>query len=227
MLTARDPSVRGNIVVGRAQYLQDLAPLLPTFIGFHWPYRGLLRKEMKRVLHLTTLYRLLDDLRSVHDGTVILDEGPVYMLSRMWFFAEGRIDNHGFERWWHGAIRRWTGTIQAIVWLDADNGILAHRIRQRGEPYPSVFGSLPDTPDRPLFQFLSRYRGIYQRVIAEMTRGGVPVIRFDTGVTPTKDIADQVLHALRNGASSRRNGGCHAGGLGQPTPGDERTHAGA
>ena len=200
VLTERERTLRGNIVVAPTQYLQDIPPLLPTFVGVHWPYRGLLRKEMKRILYLTTLYRVLEEARRTDETAFVLDEGPVYMLSRMRFFAEGRVESHNLERWWRMALERWAAAIKVIVWLDADNGILAQRIRRRGEPYPSVFMSGREASDRPLFQFLTRYRGIYHRVIGEMLAlGTVAVLRFDTGVTESAAVAEAVLQSLYSG----------------------------
>jgi shikimate kinase len=191
-LGARDALIRADIAVPRSSYFRDIPSLLPTFVDFRRPWRTFLRKEMKRVLHLTTLYRRLDEARQGGQGIVLFDEGPVYMLARLRFLGGGGIDNPGFERWWRSTILQWAEVLELIVWLDADVRVLVERIRSRSGPAP-----INDTTDAALFAFIDRYRSCYDRVVGELTTAGGPrVITLDTGRKSIDALASRILTGI-------------------------------
>lgn len=188
----RDARVRGNVTIPRARYVASAAPLLPTLVRLHLPFRGFRQQEMKRVLYLTTLERMLSGAATHRDEIRVLDEGPVYMLARMLYFNERLMTDAAFRRWWGVAASRWARVLDAVVWLDADTAILARRIRERpGRPPVS------DTRDAHLLPFLRRYRRCYSRVMHDLAVFGGPlVVHIDSGRMPVDVIAQDVLHAV-------------------------------
>jgi hypothetical protein len=163
--------------------------LQPNFYRIHNPYRRILWKEMKRILYLEVLHEALQRQASNEPGAIILDEGPIYILSRLRVFGGDVVDSISFQRWWSTAIKRWASTVDAIVWLDAADPILAFRIRTREQPCP-----INDQTDSALFKFLARYRTAFEKVITELTAvAGPRVIKFSTDQESLEQIAERVL----------------------------------
>lgn len=188
-LGQRDHGIRTVVRIPTRRYLATAFRLLPTFISIHRPYRGLQWKEMKRILYLGALHQLLRQETFTNYRAVVLDEGPVYMLSRLRVFGGEAIESRTFQKWWRGAISEWADTIDGIVWLDAEDPILADRIRTRDQPYP-----VKDVSDSSVRNFLARYRAAFDYVIKELTTGDGPrVFRFVTDGQSSDQIADKIL----------------------------------
>ncbi len=157
-----DPGLRVRPHVSGADYLASAAPLLPTFVSLHWPFRGLLSKEMKRILRLGALHRVAQ--RSEQYRALVFDEGPVYMLARILVYGGENIRTRGFARWWRRAVAQWAATLDVVVWLDAPDAVLAERIHTRPQ-WHHVQGAGTEA----LTAFLRVYRTAFTRVITELT----------------------------------------------------------
>ena len=189
ILGQRDKRIRAGLRIPKHGYIKGVFLLLPTFLRIHRPYRGILWKEMKRILYLKALHQLLKQEAAKSYRAIVLDEGPVYMLSRLRVFGGGAIQGLSFEKWWQSAINEWANTVDAIIWLDADNPTLAQRIRTRNQPCP-----VKDMTDSSLHVFFGRYRAAFEQVISELTAGDGPeVIKFVTHREATEQIADRIL----------------------------------
>jgi deoxyadenosine/deoxycytidine kinase len=189
LLSDRDQRIRAGLRIPIRRYLKWALLLQPTFLRIHNPYRRILWKEMKRILYLQVLHEIIEQEASKNDQPIVLDEGPVYMLSRLRVFGGAAIESASFESWWQTAITQWAATVDAIVWLDADNPILAHRIRTRDQPYP-----IKDMSDSAVYKFFARYRTAFEKVISEMTTNAGPqVMKFITHEEPVERIADFIL----------------------------------
>jgi hypothetical protein len=192
-LRQRDARICGNVEISCLTYLRDIPPLLATFAKFHRPFRGLRQKEMKRVLHLTTLGRVLRAPEAEGPHIQVLDEGPVYMLTRMLCLGEPRFDNEAFHLWWDVAVSQWARRLRLVVCLDAAPYVLARRIRRRPGPPP-----ISDTTDGSLLPFLEKYRRCYDRVVHQLTEAGGPApVTFDTSCLTIDSLANHVLGAIR------------------------------
>ena len=190
ILAERDKEIRAGLSIPKARYIKAAFRLLPTFIRIHRPYRGILWKEMKRILYLKALHQLLQQERPKGYTAIVLDEGPVYMLSRLRVFGGDRIQALSFEKWWKSAIDEWTSAVDAIVWLDAKDPILKTRIQTRKQPYP-----VKNMSDSFVSQFFAGYRTAFEQVISELTAADGPeVIRFATDHQTTEQIANQILY---------------------------------
>jgi shikimate kinase len=189
-LRARDAAIRPNVAIPRWQYVPDALGLAPAFMKFHSPCRRLFWKEMKRMLHLATLHRIVTAQGHGNSGTRVFDEGPVYMLARMLQLGADRFDNEALRHSWEEAAQRWARILRLIVWLDADSATLARRIRSRPGPPP-----VNDTRDVSLIPFLDRYRACYAEVLQAMTTDGrgPAVITFDTGRSSVHAIAERLI----------------------------------
>ena len=191
-LTRRDSRIMSLPPIAATTHVRDALSLLPRFVRFHSPFEALFRKEMKRVLYLTTLERVLNETRETTPPVLVMDEGAAYMLARMLYFGGPILENEAFREWWHSAVARWARALRILVWLDADTGILAHRIRARGGRPP-----ICDLGDAALVPFLERYRACYRMVVRQLTATEGPVVTaIDTGSCGLDAVAARALAAI-------------------------------
>lgn len=164
-----DPEVRARPRISLWRYVAGIPPLIPTFLRLHRPFHGVLAKEMKRILRLHALERL------VHETTdcriLVFDEGPVYLLARILVYGGPGIKTRSFQECWRRAIATWAVELNAIVWLDAPEDLLAARLRARPvHPFAHT-----GTDDRSVRGLLRAYRAAFDQVIGELTAAGGPL----------------------------------------------------
>jgi len=165
-LARLEPSVRVRPRITWWQYLVNVPAMLPTFLQIHRPFRGVLFKEMKRLLRLHVLHRLVRETQDCR--ILVFDEGPVYLLARILVYGARRIQTRGFEEWWQRAIAMWAAELDVIVWLDAPDGVLGPRLRNR-PLHPFVY-----TGDNSVQALLRAYRDAFARVIDDLVAAGGP-----------------------------------------------------
>jgi hypothetical protein len=196
-----DPTLQAGLRPPRIRHMAQILPLLPTFLALHWPYRGLLRKEMKRITYLRTVYGMLHGELPGRPRAVILDEGPVYMLARLRVYGGERIRTATFERWWRGTVAQWARTVDLIVWLDAPDITLLQRSRTRDQVH-----QLQRLSEVRAQQFLAAYRQAYETVVGALTElSGPAVLRVRSDQQSVEAIRDQVLAEIRF-IGARRSG---------------------
>ncbi|HEV3469357.1 MAG TPA: AAA family ATPase [Pyrinomonadaceae bacterium] len=166
---------------------------LPQLVGM---LRGRGRpgfQELALVVRINALGRLVGREAARRQRFVLLDEGTVFALAKLYAFgrAEGRL---------RGLVRRWAGMLDAVVWLDAPDEVLARRIRGRAKPH-----RMKARTDEEISAFLARYRESYERVVKELSAGGrVRVIRLSTGEGETPErVAERVLAGIEGGNRTR------------------------
>lgn len=196
-LARLSPGVTAGLRVSRPHHLRTAAGLGRVLAGLHWPFRGVRWMETKRVVHVEALYRAARASRP-GGGPLLLDEGPVYMLSRMLVFGGSRLDAPGLRRWWRDAVMRWGATLGLVVWLDAPDAVLSARIRRRAQPHP-----VKGLDDISIAAFLRDYRQAYEHVLDELgVAADGRLHRFATDRTPIERIATQVRALLEDACRS-------------------------
>jgi shikimate kinase len=197
-LAQLNPKIRARLRVPVWSYLASVPALLPTFLGLHWPFRGLLTKEMKRMLRVSALHRMVQ--HSAPGGILLFDEGPVYMLARILVFGADNIRSAAFERWWRSAIAEWAATLDVIVWLEAPDDVLATRLHTRAQPHP-----LRGADDQDVSTFLQSYRAAFTRVRDEFClMDGPQQWTIRTDAAPPDRTARTVLDRLQQEVVPRR-----------------------
>lgn len=192
-LALRSAGAQTSLHLRWPKFVPAAVGLTPTLLAVHRPFRGLLWKEMKRMVYVGTLRRALG--RAAGARPVILDEGPIYMLARLRVFGEDRLGSPAFERWWREAVRQWAVALTLIVRLDAPDAVLIQRLRSRDQSHP-----LRGHGDEAISRFLQAYRDAYDAVIeALMAVDGAPqLLTFRTDEQPVDRIADVVApHLVR------------------------------
>jgi shikimate kinase len=192
VLKARDRGVRAGLGVWGlpVPLLLSTALLsLPQLLGM-WRRRGAVGwKEAGLVVRLNALGRLLGRESSGRHRFLLLDEGTVFALAKLRAF--GRAGPVGEEQL-AGMTERWAQRLDAVVWLDAPDEVLARRIRARAKPH-----RMKGCSDEEISAFLARYRQAYERVLEDLrARRALKVIRVSTEQGTPEQIAEQVLSGI-------------------------------
>lgn len=190
-LVRLDPEICARPPLTARSHLANVPALVPTFLGLHWPFRGLRTKEMKRILRVRTLLDLVHG--RAPGSTLLFDEGPVYMLARILMFGGDSSRNAGLQRWWRRAIAQWAATLDLVVWLEAPDDVLAARLNTRDQQHP-----MRGAPDALVRAFLGSYRDAFNHVLAELcVAGGPQRLTVATNTASAAATAGTVLARLR------------------------------
>ncbi|HKA60149.1 MAG TPA: hypothetical protein VKD28_16150 [Gemmatimonadales bacterium] len=192
-LVRLDERIRARPRVHNGTYVATVPTLLPTFVSLHWPPRRVLTKEMKRILRVHALHRLVRTASVPGGGLILFDEGPLYMLARLLVFGGPGVQTRAFARWWHGAIALWAHTLSAVVWVDAPDSVLAARLNTRAQSHRLRGASEP-----AMRAFFASYRDAFRRVLADLETAGAPAPWIvSTDITSVQDAADAILARVR------------------------------
>ena len=192
----RDEHIRPGLRIDRLRFLPMMVrhtiALAPT--GFElmrrsprswWP-------AMRHLLRLRTLPGVLARETSPAYRAIMLDEGPVFSLSRLSVFHDACMGNGRLARAWRTALDAWAVGLDAIVWLDAPNPVLAQRIRGRVKAH-----RVKDKTDREVFEFLDRYRSAFREVLTRLTTTSrVRLVWVDTAAESVDQAATRILDVL-------------------------------
>jgi deoxyadenosine/deoxycytidine kinase len=203
VLRERDGSLRTGLSVwGLPPALLCLNAVLslPRFVGLYRSRGRIRRDEVKLIVRLSALHQLLGRESYKNYRTLLLDEGTIFALVKLLAFGD-KVNSSGSGRsnhldaWTQSLLHRWARRLDAVIWLDAPDEILAERIRSRGKAH-----RVKDKSDEEIYAFLARYRDSYERVISELTaRHGLKVIRFSTESHSLEEVADQILAGMQKG----------------------------
>ena len=190
-LVGLDERIRARPRVHNGTYAATVPTLLPTFLSLHWPPRRVLTKEMKRILRVHALHRLVRTASG--PGLILFDEGPVYMLARLLVFGGAAVQTRAFAHWWRGAIALWARTLSAIVWVEASDDVLGARLNARAQSH-----RLRGASESVMRAFFASYRAAYQRVLADLESAGAPAPwMVATDDTSVQDTAQAILTRIR------------------------------
>jgi len=165
--------------------------LLPRVLGFYRAFPGRVWEEMKQIIRLDTLYRVVG-ARNGATEPVLLDEGPVLALGWFAVYGDARVRRPAFAAWLDGAVTRWATALDVVVLLDAPDAVLVRRIRERAKPH----GAKAKT-EAEITAFIRTYRAALGAAIDSLRRaGGLAVIRIDTGDATPEMTAQSVRDAL-------------------------------
>jgi RecA/RadA recombinase len=164
---------------------------LPAVLALFSQTGSWLWDEIKHLARLEALHAFLGASRWNGTRLVVLDEGPVYTLSWLQVIGRAHFRQRPPGPWWARTIRRWAGSLDAVVVLDAPDAVLADRIRTRAKPHMMKDRSLDEVS-----AFATAYRVATERVLVDlMAAGGPPVLRFDLG-DDENGLDERVLSAL-------------------------------
>jgi energy-coupling factor transporter ATP-binding protein EcfA2 len=192
-LAARCPDVVAGVPFGRLGHLRHGLPqaarLAPAWLAAGGRFFD--EKELRSLGYVAGWAAALE--RGAARGALaVFDHGPLFRIARLRAFGPPLVERAAFARWSAAAVRRWARLLGAVVWLDAPDALLAHRIDGRDERHRMKGGEVAETE-----RFLGRYRAAYEALLVELRAAGGPEpIRVDTGREAPEAIAARVLTAL-------------------------------
>ncbi len=150
-------------------------------------------EDLKLVIQINALGQLLRRESEKGYRLLLLDEGEVFGLARLRAYGAGCLSSHSIL-WMSHLLNRVAPTLDAVIWLDAPDAVLAQRIRERVKPHRTK-----DLPEEKISEHLARYRTAFEQIMAELTqRSQVKVISFRTDSQPLEEIANQIKATAQN-----------------------------
>ncbi len=185
-----------------ALVVRSVPRVLPILAGGLGPGPRLSWPDLKLLAYVSGWHRLIGRRPEYERGVTLLDQGPIYALVRLKAQAKNVTTRAPFERWWNEMLERWSHELGAVVWLDAPDRVLWERINGRVQPHTTK-GGPPDTGHR----FISTYRRLFEEILHRLdVPDGPEILRFDTGATPTEDIAERLRPTLLARSTSSVDG---------------------
>jgi broad-specificity NMP kinase len=167
---------------------------VPTLISWCRRRERISWEDLKLVIQHNALLRLIHRESAKGHQTFLLDEGNLFAIAKLraFGFQDGLKENDPLMQ---SLFNKLAPTLNAVVWLDAPDAILARRIREREKSH-----RMKEKSDSEIADHLSRYRNSFERVVAEVSkRNGdeFKVFRFSTDLVPLEEIASTVLAHAR------------------------------
>jgi hypothetical protein len=127
---------------------------------------------------------------------ILLDEGPVFALGWLQLRLAGRRATAPVA-WHKRALAEWAKLLDGVIFIDAPDATLAHRIRTRAKRHRMRKGS-----DVAISRFAGGFRRAFDRVVAQLRRRGqlaVDVLVTDSRLDSTAPRLMTLLTRHRNG----------------------------
>ena len=134
-------------------------------------------------VYVATLFDAIDHMGTSHHAGVVFDQGPLFRLARMCLLRR--------TRWWTEAIRRWSGALHLVVWLDAPEELLLERVRTRSKPH-----RMKSVSHERGLRLLAEQRAQYREILGALRDlGRVPIVEIDTSNSPIDSCVEQIRSA--------------------------------
>jgi broad-specificity NMP kinase len=155
--------------------------------------KGLRWDDLKLIIQYHALLRLIAKETAHGHTALLLDEGSVFALAKLQAFGP-RLQ--GIDPgWMDSLIIKLAPALNAVIWLDAPDSVLAQRIRQRDKSH-----RMKDKSDAEISKHLSQYRGAFENVVAQLaSRNGLKILKYSTAEMPLDEIANRVMAEARAG----------------------------
>jgi broad-specificity NMP kinase len=166
--------------------------LLPPLLGNCRRSRSLLWDESRHMVRLATLHRALAGTVSPGARIVVFDEGPIFALAWLRGFGHTILRSEASEAWWQATLRDWAAAMDVVVVVEANDALLARRIRTRPDAH-----EVKEFTDPEIVAWMARFRSALAWVLAGLAReGGPTVLRVTTDREPPEMLAERVGAAL-------------------------------
>jgi len=182
----------------KRRLIRSAIALLPTILGARLHRAPLSAGEIAQMIRLGALRQVVEE-ESTRHRVILLDEGPVFALS--WLdviFARNGGENRLPAEWRKRVIAQWAQLLDVVVFIDATDITLAHRIRSREKPH-----EVKDLSDEEIFGFSDAFRRAFERSIGDLAKlGNVVVDTLSTETGPLSENTARLMSRLK----VRRNG---------------------
>jgi len=174
-------------------YLWNSILLFPVFAAIYRDKndRALTPQQMAIMTILKGWHRRLRYFGSGDGNVIILDQGPVHMLSDLLRFGHKNL-RLAASSWWDQVCRDWAETLDIVVCLDAPDIVLLNRVRIRETNH-----RIKKYKDEEAVRFLAKCRLTQNETLSSMSAysGGPKRVDFDTSQLSLNDTMGKI-HTL-------------------------------
>jgi broad-specificity NMP kinase len=166
--------------------------LLPSLLENCRRSGSLLWEESRHMVRLATLQRALAEAKQAAPQVMLFDEGPIFALAWLRGFGHEIMRSDASQAWWQATLRDWAQLMDAVVVVEANDGLLARRIRTRPHDH-----EVKEFSDAEIVAWMARFRSALSWVLAGLAaEGGPAVLRVTSDREPPEMLADRVGAAL-------------------------------
>jgi hypothetical protein len=190
-LCSRNGRIAGRPILSRGAHAPVLAGELARILGMLVRRKALGRQwSLERLVmaaYLRALPRVLEGPRAPDRDAVVFDQGPIFSLTRPVLLDERLRD------WWDTTFAAWRSLLDAVVWLEAPDGVLLERINSRAKPHRIKGGA-----DGAALKTLAQNRAAYDFALSRLEAPGrsPAILRFDTSRQPAEEIVEAILAVI-------------------------------
>jgi len=148
-----------------------------------------LSRELRHIARLRALLNFLDRDELSAYRYIVLDEGAIYTLSWLHVIGHSVFADLRTNSWRHYIAALWAAQLDEVIWLDAPDTVLAHRLRTRAKRHVMANAS-----DRSVTAFSLRYRAAFNSTIGLVQRHGRLGVRdYRTDHHSAAEIAELIM----------------------------------
>jgi thymidylate kinase len=197
-LTQRNKEIQAGYCFKKILYLPCFINIIPllfwTFLCRHRYSRQLTWQTIKVMVFLSTLHYVAKRQSSNNHAIIMLDQGPVYMLTWLHMFVLENVKNQRLKRWWENYLNKWASTLDIIIRLEAPDKILIERVYDRNK-----WHMIKEKTEQDVHDFLARYRRSYEHIISRLTLNGGPrMFSFNTNHDSINHVVNKILNLVGN-----------------------------
>ena len=172
-------------------FVKHILLLVPTLVRMQRKGEGkITRRELAWMAMLEGWPKVLKKKAEGDQKIILLDQGPIFLMAILSEFGPENLQNSNIQGYWEKVCKKWTHTLDMVIWLDTTDEILMERIRTRRAEH-----LVKDKTDKEIRVFLAKYRLAYERLISTMVMNnrGIRVLRMDTGKTSVDELVHNVI----------------------------------
>lgn len=179
-------------------FLWNTIPLLPILIRLKPNNRlkWFASHEMFWLANLNGWHHILKKHISKSTSTLILDQGPVFMLAWLYYFnlfSSRQLTSPSVRKWYHRMLKQWSATLDMVIWIDADDLTLVKRVKSRIKWHGNK-----ERSELEASEFLARWRESFETVLLDLEAEGrkPKLLNFNTEQEFLDKTVEKVLSVL-------------------------------
>jgi shikimate kinase len=175
---------RTRTLRGMPHLLRGATAVAPVVVGKHPTWQ-----QTRWIVRVEAAALLVRRAASTRMPAVVFTQGPVYSLARL---ADSNTPAPRLTHWRAAKTRQIANLLNVVVFLDAPNDVLLHRIQTREKGH-----ALKHIPSQLEHAGLVHSRSALESTLAELTGDGGPeVVCFDTSRTSVAVMTESLLGVL-------------------------------
>jgi thymidylate kinase len=160
-----------------------LSPIL-FYLFFH-DRKFLKRHQIAFMVLLSNWHKLLVKQITANNKIILLDQGPISMITDLLVWGPSSISSPFMEKWWEDVYKKWKNNLNMVFLLDASDETIIWRIRNRKKLH-----HLKTTTDEVSMEWINQYRRISEYIIAKLNSPDalIEVVRINSGENSIDEI---------------------------------------